>query len=234
VARQLGELNARAQGLSELVTRARDGMSDHAEGVDRSRSVRVEIGPDGLPTRIQVAPDWQRRLVPEAVGAAVTEAWQVATGHRLVTWASGLRQLPPPRSSGGPEVPDGRVGYVEPRPLEVIAEDLMRAFDDLAASETHPAPTAAEVTGSAGNGRLTLVLSPAGLVSCTAAARWAASQTGARLSMALGDALEEARARLASAPSANPLAALRASGGGLDTLFSEALALLTDRRRLAG
>jgi hypothetical protein len=221
---RLEELQEQAASLSAVMSSARDGMAAGSEGVDRSRSVRVGVGQDGLPTRFQVAPDWQRRLPPGAFGDAVVEAYSVAIGARLVDWVAGLQRPPsrrPPAPSGFARQPS----YVAPRPLEDVIEDLLRSFDDLERAE-RPAVADPGARGSAGNGRLTLTLSPTALTGCTADPRWTADQTGARLTMALTEALEDARTRLPLAPR-TVMSAER-----LDGLFAETMALLADSARL--
>jgi hypothetical protein len=91
---RLEELQAQAESMSGVMNGARDGVAAASDGADRTRSVRVEVGQDGLPTRFQVAPDWQRRFPPAAFGSAVMEAYSVAIGARLADWAAGLRQPP--------------------------------------------------------------------------------------------------------------------------------------------
>lgn len=225
--RQLGELRRHADRLRDLLSDPRDAVPAHAEGTDRTGSVHVEIGPDALPTRFRVAPDWQRRITPDTFGQAVIEACQVAAGARLAAWTARLKD---PRS-GHQSASDRSTPYVSPRPLEDITEDLLRAFDDLGQTERYPSQPAPGVRGVAGNGRLTLTLSRAGLTSCGSEPRWTADQTGARLTMALAEALDGARAQLAVSPATSRLAD---RSGGLDALFAVAMALLNDSRRLAG
>lgn len=223
---QLMELQTYAESLSGLMSGARDSMPDRAEGRDRSGSVWVEIGPDGIPLRFHVAPDWPRRLAPDAFGAAAAEACQVAVGARLASWTAGLHQ---PRLGQAVSTPAAwRARYVESRSLGEITEDLIQAFDDLERAERRPSDPSPRFRGRGGGGRLTLKLSDNGLTSCTAEARWTANQTGARLTMALSEALDDAKAQCAAAPETPKTL------GGLDMLFAEAMALLGDSRRLAG
>jgi hypothetical protein len=223
VVRRFDQLRVRCEGLSRHGSHAAETIPVLAEGVDRTGSVRAEVGPDGLPIRFQVAHEWERRLRPAGVGPAVVEAWQAGTRARLAAWASGLsRPLGPPR---GRESSERGVVTAAPRPLEALADDLVRVFDQLAA-QRHLAP--AEATGRAGNDRLTLTLTPTALLSCTVEVRWAVEQSGARLTTALNEALAEARAQLpVSAPDRS------ITDAGLDTLACEALELLADQGRPA-
>jgi hypothetical protein len=222
---QLGGLRRCADNLLGILQDAQDRLPERAEGADRSRAVEVEIGPDGLPTRFRVTPDWQRRLRPNAFGAAVAEACQGAASVRLANCTPRPHQRPAEpgatRTVGGPP-PD-----VPPRPLTEITQDLLRAFDDLAQAE-HRARRPDVARGVGGGGRLTMTLSASGHVTCTAEARWVATQTGAQLTRALDEALADGRAHLVSAPPAGE------SIRGLDGLFAEAMATLNDLHRLGG
>lgn len=226
--KQLGELERRANRLRDLMDNARDGMPVRAEGTDQTGSVHVEIGADALPTRFRVAPDWDRRIAPPAFGGAVVDACQVAVNPRLAGWIARLKEPQPGCPADAEMDSDRSASNVRPRSLSDLTEDLLRAFDDLAEAERHPAQPPPDARGVAGNGRLELVLSSAGLASCTSEPCWTATQTGAQLTMALAEALDNARAQLAArAPAPWQV-------DGLDGLLAEAMAVLGDPRRLAG
>lgn len=112
---------------------------------------------------------------------------------------------------------------VTPRPVDQVAEDMIKAFDhvgDIAASP----PQMARGAGSNRSDKLVLTLSTAGLVSCTADPEWVSAQTAAM--NALGEALTAARADLENSTG------WPAPAGNLDRLFTEALALLRDPRHV--
>jgi hypothetical protein len=113
---------------------------------------------------------------------------------------------------------------VTPRPIDQVAEDMIKAFDhvgDFAA----PPPHAIRGAGSSRSRKLILTLSTTGLVSCTADPEWVSAQTAASLMNALGEALTAARADLENGTD-RPV-----PSRSLDHLFTEALALLRDPRR---
>jgi hypothetical protein len=118
------------------------------------------------------------------------------------------------------------LGSVESlRSLESLAEEVLCALSrvgELAAE----APILATGQGSAG-GAVVLTLSRMGLQSCTIDPAWAAGQSAATVTAALGTALAAARADLDRAAPVPP------SGVALDRLFAEASAILAGQSRPA-
>ncbi|CCH31517.1 hypothetical protein BN6_42300 [Saccharothrix espanaensis DSM 44229] len=232
--RQLARVQEYAATVRELLDGARAHAPTRAEGADGSGTVHVVLGPDGLPTSFRVDTGWDRRITPAGFGGAVLEAFQAAVADRMETWtrsmaADGWQQradrvdaaatgrIPPALRAPVPEV--------APRPLGEVVEDALKAFDDVDAFAG--LPTSGGATGADRSGKLTVTLSPTGLTSCTADERWVGAQSAASLMNALGEALAAARRGLADLP------APPASTGPLDRLFGEAMALLSDPRKLA-
>ncbi len=229
-----------ASGLRVLISEAQAKAPRNNAASDRSGAIRVALRSDGMPDSIQVAHDWRRRLSADAFADAVVEASHIARGERLEMWIRLLdeedwqsrvdhfRDGFEDRSelTGASIAAFGRESpEVAPRPVEQIAEDLIRAFDAL---ERAPKPEAgrARATGSSANRRLTLTLSENGIESCAAASGWIARQTGARLSGVLEGALRSARSQLARAVQ------VESTTANVRGLFDEAIALLADPRRL--
>lgn len=233
--REFQQIQRYASRLSELLAQAKEQAPRRAEGTDRSGMVRVMLGPDGLPETIKVENGWKGQLAPDAFGAAVGEAFSAATGNRLTAWTVALREQGWPArvdrlrtglDSSGPEpapVPPAVQRAMPPRPLDAIAEDVIKAFDTVHRFAAPPAPVSG--SGSAASGRLSLTLSASGGLSCTADPKWVSRQSAAALRTALSVGLRAARAELARANLAR--AADDASGTArLDGLLNEAFAVL--------
>jgi hypothetical protein len=238
---QFAQIQRYAAGLQGLLAEAQAMAPKRSQGADRSGAVRVTTGPDGLPVSFQVAPDWRSKVAAEAFGAAVVEACQAAIGDRLATWTNTLAedgwQDKVERLKGGPADPappsqePARIppafrrpaDQAWPRPVDQIAEEVLRAADGVG----RLTPSSASGTGSAARGKLTVTVNRTGLTSCTADPQWVSRQTAALLMNALGVALAAARADH-QARSRRPEPAT-----GMDRLIAETLSLLDNPDRLA-
>ncbi|MGH3811574.1 MAG: hypothetical protein ACRDUV_03825 [Pseudonocardiaceae bacterium] len=240
--RELAQIQQYAAGLQDLLATAQAEAPRSGEGTDGTGSIRVFLGPDGLPNSFRIESGWNRKIPAEGFGDAVLEAFQAAMGERLAVWTRTLEEQgwqaqadrlrvdldEQPSVSGQEEVPSAfghPVEDVTPRPVDQVAEDMIKAFDQIGDLAGRP-PQASGGTGSSRSGKLVLTLSRAGLVSCTADPEWVSAQTAATLMNALGEALTVARADLENST------AQAAPSGSLDRLFAEALALLRDPRRV--
>ncbi|MFF7634486.1 hypothetical protein ACFZB9_15225 [Kitasatospora sp. NPDC008050] len=239
ILRDLQQMNTFLGELTGALAQARDVLPSRSEGTDRSGTVTVVLGPDDLPRSIDVASNWQQRLSAAELGGAVVEAGQAASVARLSVWQEREGQalwdavpdqLPHPDapSPAEPAPVDltlllGDLSQVEPRPLDVLVEDTLTALDQ---AGTPASPV--QGRGADQNGRLTLVLSPAGLAACDADERWLAAQSSGELNRALAQALSHAHSDLAAAVQRS-----KGQASGSDALLREALALLMDPRRLA-
>jgi hypothetical protein len=210
----MGRAQRQAERLRRLVAETRGDLPGRTEGTDRTGAVRVVLGGDGLPTSIEVAADWQHRVVASAFGDAVLDAFDTATRARVEAWSAALRRPRPAAPVHG----DARYGRLPPvdatpaRPMTMLVDEVLRAADDLVRRGAAP-PATPTGTGSDGSGRLTLTLSAAGIESCTAPAHWLSCQYADDLNSALARALAAARADLgvaqagqvdASGPDARP------------------------------
>lgn len=230
--RELQRIQRYAAGMGSLLARAQEHAPPEATGADRTGAVRVALGPDGLPEHVRVEAGWQQRLDPTGFGAAVGEAFTNATANRIEAWTAALRDegwmSDLERLRTGADTPDADVPAASPhpatagrpRPLDVVTEDVLAAFEALDAHTSRP-PAPPEGSGVAADGRLTVSLSRAGGVSCTADPQWLSQADRTTLIAALDEALAAARADLAAAAEREPEPA-----AGLDRLFTEALDLL--------
>jgi hypothetical protein len=240
--RELAQIQHYAAGLRSLLATAQEQAPRSSEGTDRTGAIRAFLGPDGLPDSFRIEPRWHRKISAENFGGSVVEACQAAMGERLNTWARTLEDkgwqaqadqlrldLDGPGSAsmpgGIPAAFRSPSAATTSRPIDQVAEDMIKALDDVAGL-TPPPPHAMGAAGSNRSGKLVLTLSKAGLVSCVADAEWVTTQTAATLMNALGEALTAARADLTStACQAEP-------SGALDSLLADALALLSDPQRV--
>ncbi len=243
LARQFAQMQGYAAALHSLITDAQARAPQHSEGADRSRAVRVMLGPDGLPTTFRVETDWKRRIEPAAFGAAVLEAFQAAVGDRLSAWTRTLEddgwkaradQLTSGADSPAAAPSHGRVppafhrpvvSTIRSRPIGDVTEDAIKAFDTVRTLAAQPPPPAGG-SGCGGGGKVIITLSSTGLTSCSADPGWVCEQTAAQLMNALSTALAAAKEDLANRPQSS------GSGSGLDGLLAEAMAVLNDPRRL--
>ncbi|MET8956720.1 hypothetical protein ACWEQN_35875 [Streptomyces sp. NPDC004129] len=231
--------------LHGLIARIQEDMPQSAEGEDAQGAVRVRVGQDGLPESVAAVRDWQRRRGPEQIGGAVVEAYgstvaelmsaqsQVLSSSGWRERADGLQQDTNSSQSSAdltqpPEVSQRDLRHVVPRSIDEVAEEMISSFDDL----TRQDPAAVEriqVQGSDSTGRVTMTLSPGSLAGCAVDPGWAAKQSAVGLNRAFDEALRDARSALTRAVEAN-------TAGGenrqLDTLLDEALAILSDPRRI--
>ena len=169
----------RAAHLRSALEHLQAAAPARAVGSDNSGRVQVVLGPDGLPAEIRAPGGWDGPAA--GFGAAVEEAFAGASAQRLQTWSAV-------GSPNGPEPPDPEepvpVGAGSARPVEQIAEDVIAALGEAVALGTVPSPEQQGV-GSAGAGRLVLLLSYRTGVRCSADPDWVSRQDAAGLDAAL-------------------------------------------------
>lgn len=237
IIRDLVQMQQFARGIQELLAAAQRGAPARSEGEDRTGSVNVTLGADGLPDSFRIRQGWSRRIAADKFGAAVMEAAEEAMSARMAAWAQDLREqgwedkadqlrCGDQELSGETSVDfRGPTGGRHGRSIGEITEDMIVALDGAMAVEPS-AFKASDKTGVGTSGKLSLTLSASQLVSCIAEPDWVAGQTAARLMNALAGALAKARANLAGNVSASK------SGGGLENLLEEAFFMLRDPRRV--
>jgi hypothetical protein len=234
---QFAQMQKYTAALHGLMNSAQAQAPRHAEGSDRTGSVRVVLGPDGLPESFHIDMEWNRRITTDAFAGAVVEAFQTAVSERMAAWSESLAedgwQDHADRLRGPQSAPEGRgpasfraqVEEVRPRPLGDITEDVIKALDNIDTFSSVPREDGG--TGSDRSGGLTITLSTTALTSCVAESDWVSQQSAASLMNALGQALAAAREDLLD-KARNP-----APLSGLDRLLAEAMALLNDPSKLA-
>ena len=181
------------------------------EATDPAGAVRVVLASDGLPSSIEVDEDWKHRLRHASFGQAVVDACRAAAEMRAVSWLralvdSGLLEqiaTDPPTPAAPPTVDAPQPGDERPRPPGAIADDILKAVDDVAGNLGSTAEPPQGV-GTAGFGKLVLTVSDYAVLSCTADPGWVAQRSPTELTEALGVALASARAALAEAKAASP------------------------------
>lgn len=257
---ELLRLQHYAGRLKDLLSAAQASSPRQVEGADSTGTVRVVLGPDGLPAAIRVRPGWERAIAPAAFGGAVVQAFGAAVDERMAVWTRVLEDgewrsevaqlkagLDGPRTApAAPRAPGGGGGVppagvspafrrdrsrTRPRALDVVAEDALKAFGTVQEVTAAPAKPA-EGTGTSAAGKLVLRLSATGVFSCEADPLWVSRQTAVMLTEALSQALADARGQLAEAARAAQGAAGQRTAA-LGRLFDEALAILEDQRRLS-
>jgi hypothetical protein len=206
----------RAAHLRSALEHLQAAAPPRAVGSDAGGRVQVVLGPDGLPVEIRALAGWNGPAA--GFGAAVEEAFAAATAQRLQTWSA----VDSPSGAEQPE-PEVPVPAERARPIEQIAEDVIAALGEAVALGTAPSPEHQGV-GTAGAGRLVLLLSFSTGVRCSADPDWVSRQDAAGLDAALAVALRDARTALARNATATP--------GPWDGMLAEtrsALADLSDR-----
>lgn len=220
--RQIQQRTARLQQMTaNLVGRA----PDRAEGMDSTGSVLVTIGPDNVPTTIEVSANWQRHLDPEQLGPAIMEAYTAAVATRMQAWSQALEENPVDSESGSaaeipaPPAPNPLpTGAPSPRSLPDLIEEALRVFANLGKPETEAALEPVAGVGTDESGHVSVTLSPGGLQACEIDPRWARLQGGMALTAALAQALDLARTNLTRNG--------ETPAGAYTGLLSEAFALL--------
>ncbi|MFF3174566.1 hypothetical protein ACFVQ0_18320 [Streptomyces sp. NPDC057900] len=237
----LRQFQQQAMNLQSMMTDMQQRMPQGVEGTDAQGAVTVRMAADGLPEFIRAAPGWHHRQEPEAVGAAVSEAYGAAMSQQMTTWAQALEDAnwqakadqldsqagQPAPSTGQPDIPERDLRYVISRPLDELAEDVLSAFDAVdRMDETASEP--AEVEGTSAGRHVTLVVTKGALRSCEVDGQWAAGQSHIGLNQAFEEALGDARGKLNSAEAAGEDAF---AGLHVDSLLDEALAILQNPQR---
>jgi hypothetical protein len=217
ILRDLQRISRRAAELGRVFADMQQAAPARSEGSDRSGAVAAALGPDGLPETIRVHPNWQRKLAAAAFGGAVGEACASAWRQRAAAWAHSLDTLgcqerlerlgrglevAEPERDPDPAAFGPTVGSLRSQPLDLLAEDTIKALD--AAMSLAARVRQAPPRGKGINRERTLAISlaPGGQVSCQADPRWVGRQTATELDRALSAALAAARQGLADATGA--------------------------------
>ena len=207
------QARVRALRLRSALIDVQAAAPGRVEGQDDRGAVRLTLAPDGWPDAIRVLPGWRDRIAAEEFGAAVEQAFAVASARRVRSWPGP----PPVGPPTGPAPADGCPIVVPriPRPVAELAEGMVALL--AAAGGARPAPaTGGDQVAERG---VVLTISASGL-RFLADPRWLREQTGRQLDAALHAALGELRT--AAQPADRDV--------WVDELLAEALAALDVRR----
>ncbi|MEV6965127.1 hypothetical protein AB0M47_08405 [Hamadaea sp. NPDC051192] len=240
---ELARMEQYAAMLQGLLKEADATAPQRTQAEDSSGAVNIVLDAAGLPERMDVSSDWPRRVKPDALGAAVLNAFGQASESRVQDWSRTLEggewgdkmqramredsveQFTTPLNDV-PAMFRRDTAPVQPRRIDELAEEMMREMDrvDEIAADS---PLVQHFEGTNRTRTVTVKLNASGLTGCDIDANWAADQSGGSIAHALNEALTIARDRLrdhAGAPTAQ---------GRLDALFAETMALMNDPRRMA-
>ncbi len=211
---EIDSLGRALPALRDLVARAEAMTPERVEASDRTGTLSVVLGPDGLPESMLLAPDWHRTLGVEAFEAAVAEAAQSAHAQRAAMsahamddsdWMSSVERIgravneesrrtstTTDQSTDLPTAADDHA-----RPVPVPMQTILRAAEALDRAVLS-SPPSVHGTGSAAFGKLTLTFSRNCALSCSADLDWLSRQESDELTEALNHALTSAKADLAA------------------------------------
>lgn len=234
----LAKVQRYAAEVQDLMSAADRFAPRSAVGEDKSETVKVTLDGEGLPSEFRVGPGWARSVGAARLGAAVVEAATVAAANRMAEWTrvmdeNGFREKADAiearaeRAPGKPvpgELPTAfRMPAGPPRPLDVLVEDALRAFDKVEAREDR-SPAGAEGTGRDSSGKVIVTLQAGSLTRCDIERSWAARQNGDGIARALEEATANARRALLQAPPDERTSEKE----DLNAIFGEALAVMRD------
>ncbi|MEZ0091277.1 hypothetical protein [Streptacidiphilus sp. EB129] len=233
--RELNGMRQRASALQKLIAEAQSSAPSEAVGSDRSGSVLVRLGADGLPRTVRVEQGWRRNIPAAQLGDAVLDAAHMAMVERSRSWTANFpggdwrgrldalqeeyAATPVPAEAEHTTPLDATP--VASRAIGEVMEDVLALLDS-GDSPSQSGTRVLEWRGTAAAGKVRVTVSRQALIRCDVDPRWAERQTDSQLSSALESAFTTARAALAGSVqdgSAQP-------GGRAQALFQEALAML--------
>jgi hypothetical protein len=185
-------------------------VGEETTASDESGSIRVVLGPDGIPQVIQVDQDWRRKAGAEGLAAAVSRA--CARAHEAYEskqtiaidssdWPRRAIQVIEYLAGDGP--PPQGLEAVPPPPAPVMWSASMidryaAAWDGLASGDELVRRTEREYTGDGAAGRVTLTLAIRGPVICDADPDWLRRSEAQEIEQGLSAALAALRADVAA------------------------------------
>lgn len=207
--RELARLRHYATNMQQLFADLQRAAPERSEGTDQSGAIQAVVGQDGVPEAFRVSTWWHQRLTSESFGAAVTEACEEAAKNRGAFWTQQLRESGWQQSLDRLEADSAAAAAADPgpvhpadtgqpRPLGIVAEEVIASLDRAAQRAATPLPQPTAVSGANRQGTLTVTLSPDGQASCQADPHWASQRSGAQLTEALNTVLAIARKNLSA------------------------------------
>jgi hypothetical protein len=225
IAARLEQLSRRTAAVTDLVAAMCANGPRDTDGLDATGTVRVTLGPDGLPSAVRIVHNWRQSISPESLGRAVMDASAAAVTKNMDAWSQTLGQLPWRAQVTGPRTGDNQHVNEPPPPAPYrsapefteLTEHVLRS---LAEVRRRPNVSPPVNVGNDSSRNVSIALSPTRLESCNVEPAWAAHQSGYGLTAALSQALAAARTALAERED-------QRRAGGAHDFVAEALNALT-------
>ncbi|SDT80898.1 hypothetical protein [Actinoplanes derwentensis] len=220
----LQRLHQQVDRLGVLAGELTAAIPQRSEGNDPTGAVSVVLGSAGLPLEIRVRGGWDRRIEPEALGAAVMGACNDAVRQAMRAWTDRLdddRWWRRQRDAED-EPYAGPVPYALPPGgrVQVDAEFSEPILQALHTAGSRAGEPPASVEGRYDGRNVIVRLGAGGLAGCEIDPGWARRRDGATITAALGGALADARSQVAEPGRQAPT--------GVDAALHDALATLAD------
>ncbi|WP_157897154.1 hypothetical protein [Mycobacteroides salmoniphilum] len=191
-----------ATATAELDRVSSHVLAEPRTGSDSSGAVTVTIGVDTLPSAVDIASDWKRRLKGGRLDSAVMDASMTAY---MSGWATAFHEVQAEKKRGVPTVlPQIPVISQEARDREPgfaeVWEELQVAVEALEAQElSEPAAPIAQ-TLKCENGNLSMTVEGGALTACHINEAWAERQPIARLTSSLTGLMKDVRDQASPPP----------------------------------
>jgi len=219
----IGDVHRSVTELTQRLQRARAGLTAATaqavgDGTDRTGSITIVLGDDGIARDVHVAADWRRRLNPAGVGPAVVAADAEAARRHAAATAEADALVGEADNPGRSPV-DGRAGqsFVDRRGTPTVpgpsalswlipvaptaAEGRRRSVAELTAAVLaaaddfdHLTAPPAPVVGVGAGGAVQVTVARGRITECTVNPAWLSHQDEVTLAHALREAIGAAAA----------------------------------------
>ena len=207
IMQDLEELQRYARAFGSVLSSASRAAPAGARGADSTGRVTAGVDAEGRPTGVDIDERWSSDLAPEALGAAVLEAYQDAVSKHLGEWSDALeregfgyqmRDFPaaPPAPANPFVVPSAPPSG---RDLGQLAEELMRLLDTAHLRATAPTTDASVADRRPASGPVSVALSNGQLASVHIDGRWAEEHSARAIAAEVMGAVGRAQAEVARA-----------------------------------
>lgn len=206
--RDLEELQRYARAFGSVLSSASKAAPAGARGADSTGRVTAGIDAEGRPTGLDIDERWSSDLAPEALGAAVLEAYQDAVSKHLGEWSDALEregfgyQMRDFQGAASAPVNPFVVPSAPPsgRDLGQLAEELMRLLDTAHLRATAPSTEASVPDRGAATGPVSVALSNGQLASVHIDGRWAEDHSARAIAAEVMGAVGRAQSEGAPEP----------------------------------